>query len=83
MLQVIVQSGIPLPAKIGKREKKLCYKDLPFDKMEVNDSFALPLDIGQGVGTAIGSYRYSSRENTKKQFVTRTENGEIRVWRVE
>jgi hypothetical protein len=81
MLQVRIETGIPLPGKIVKREAKLCYKDIPFDDLKVDDSFTLDFTQSQ-VSSAIGSYRHSSKENCRKEFVTRTEEGKIRVWRV-
>jgi hypothetical protein len=63
--------SIPVPPR-----KKLPY---PFAEMEIGDSFSVPnTERKRLIGCAAG---YKFRSKTPWNYTTRTENGEVRLWR--
>lgn len=65
-----IESGVPLPSSVK----------YPFDKLEVGDSFLVP--ISKRTSTSSAATKYGQRTNTK--FVIRkVDDNNIRVWRTE
>ena len=68
-----IEKNVPIPPR---REYKTKY---PWDEMDVGDSFYVPNTKSGSI--ACGVYRASKRFEGKK-FISRSEAGGIRVWRV-
>jgi hypothetical protein len=52
----------------------------PFDLLEIDDSFAVPIEKTHSVRTRM---HFEHRKNSGKRFVTRTIDGrDCRVWRI-
>lgn len=75
-----IEKGLPLP-KAGKKSK------YPFAEMEVGDSvFFADTDGGSGSKPAIAAKVYAHRNQktvSGLKFSARSENGGVRIWRVE
>ncbi len=69
----VIEKNIPMPRR---RDEDL---GLPFDQMEVGDSFLAPDLTKKVLYNAANSFR----KKTGKRFLLRTVEGGIRCWRVE
>lgn len=83
-----VISDVPLPAIYRDTRKKY-----PFNKMDVGDSFAIPVTVGEDgdvekaitkatASVRISSRRWALRHKPEWRFVVRRAEDELRCWRV-
>lgn len=65
-----IEKGIPAPAKRGK---------YPFAEMEVGDSFLVP---GAATSAEISSAVSYRKNRYQEQYICRSVDGGLRVWRI-
>lgn len=72
-----IQKNVPIPSKTAHGRKKV----YPFEKMEVGDSFAVPLIKTKTVTSAV------SQENKKykgeRRYTIRVIKNKTRIWRIQ
>ena len=66
-----IETGVPLPRLKNTRK-------YPFDKMKVGDSFFVPNGKIGTIGNAVFMW---NREHRDSQFISRSVEGGVRVWR--
>lgn len=70
-----VESGIPIPSRpVGAQSKRY-----PFGKMEVGDSFSIPIGSRQRLSSAASWF---GRRNQKRFSVLKLSDTEARCWRI-
>ena len=79
MEKLIIQSDVPIPARIGN-------KVYPFSEMNVNDSFFYPFEVeketsAQAQKVYMALYRFKLK-NKGNAFTTRISKTGVRVWRI-
>jgi hypothetical protein len=75
MTSIVVESNVPLPNRQGGRPSKY-----PWNKMQLGDSFALPIDEHSRVVQA--AYNFTYRHPEFVFSVRNMKDGTCRVWRV-
>ena len=70
-----LEKDIPIPAK-QMRKKQSIY---PFNKMEVGDSFIVPLNKIKTMRTAIAHYK---KRHPEWSYASRTLQEGFRIWRI-
>lgn len=82
MTEIVIEKNVPMPN--GRRQPK---KDFPYAKMEVGDSFAVPVPDGEQVGqfsakVRTQSYQWGKQNKAKFSVLLVDEQTNVRVWRV-
>lgn len=70
-----IQKNIPIPAKKPQGRKQV----YPFARMEVGDSFVVPLSKSKSLASSINKYAKS----LGMKFTRRVLGKEVRVWRIQ
>jgi len=70
-----IQKNIPIPAKKSAGRKQV----YPFEKMEVGDSFAIPLSKAKSAAAIMVKYA----KRTGMKFTKRLLDKEVRIWRIQ
>ena len=83
MSEIVIEKNVPMPN--GRRQPK---KDFPYAKMEVGDSFVVPVPDGVQVGQFSSKVRTQAhqwgKQNNGAKFsaLLVDEQTKVRVWRV-
>lgn len=81
MAEIVIEKNVPVPS--GRQPKKY----FPFDKMEIGDSFAVPVPEGAQVGEFSAKVRthainWGRQNGAKFSVLLVDEQTNVRVWRV-
>lgn len=74
-----IETGIPVPTKPGR-----VANTYPFTAMQVGDSFAVPVPVGEGRKQAIARVTSAKAQHARRhnvKFTVRVMDDSMRVWR--